>query len=217
MAENWVSENRDVSDFNRVSVHDAGELIITQGSEETLLIEANADVLDRVTSEVCDGELRLGLKGWLDRLISWPQNIKIRYTLTLKELKGLNVSGACTVVAGSLTGQSLDISTSGSAKVNIDELTAETLKVDISGSGDFAIAGRIQEQQVHVSGAGDYRASGLESKSARLNLSGSSRVHLWVSDTLDVHISGMGTVEYTGSPKVSQHISGMGKVRQVEG
>ena len=49
-----AQETRDVADFDRVVVRDYGELIITQGSEESLTIEADEEILRKIEAQVTD-------------------------------------------------------------------------------------------------------------------------------------------------------------------
>ena len=55
-----VTESRDVSGFNSVSLSGIGRAIITQGDEESLTIEADDNLMEYITSEVRDGTLELG-------------------------------------------------------------------------------------------------------------------------------------------------------------
>lgn len=214
MAPNLTSETRSVSGFDRVVMTDTGTLLIQQGEMESLTIQASPEMLEKIKSEVRDGTLTIGLKGWLDRILPIGER-EIHYTLLVKDLSSLRISGAVDAHAASLSAKDFEVGVSGSADVRIDELTAETLKVGVSGSGDFRLAGRVQSQEVRISGSAKVQAGDLESQKASVRISGSGHAVLQVSESLDVRVSGAGTVEYKGSPKVSQSISGVGSVRQV--
>ena len=49
-----AQETRDVADFDHVVVRDYGERIITQGSEESLTIEADEEILRKIEAQVTD-------------------------------------------------------------------------------------------------------------------------------------------------------------------
>ena len=67
------TEKREVSNFNHVVLQDIGHLIITQGENETLTVEADEDLLAKIITEVRGEKLYLSLgKDWLDRLTSLP-------------------------------------------------------------------------------------------------------------------------------------------------
>src|SRR5512142_1150936 len=52
-----IQENREVSEFNAVSLNGAGELTITQGEKESLVIEAENNLLPLIKSQVRNGVL----------------------------------------------------------------------------------------------------------------------------------------------------------------
>ncbi len=56
---NVVTETRQVSGFNRIDLAGSGEVTIQQGDAESLTIEADDNVLPRLTSEVSNSTLKL--------------------------------------------------------------------------------------------------------------------------------------------------------------
>ena len=55
-----ITESRDVSGFDSVSLSGIGRVIITQGDDESLTIETDDNLMKYITSEVRDGTLELG-------------------------------------------------------------------------------------------------------------------------------------------------------------
>jgi len=215
MSPNLKTETRQVSGFDRVVLTDFGELTIQQGEVESLTIEASPELLEKIRSDVEGNTLTIGFRSWLDRILS-PFEHHVRYTLQLKNLSALKITGAVQTRAGSLRAGELVIEVSGSSDLRIDQLTAEALNVTISGSGDFHIAGKVQSQALRISGSARIEAPDLESQRTTIHISGSGHATLWVNESLDVRVSGAGTVEYKGAPSVNQTISGVGKVRQLQ-
>jgi len=228
---NITNETRSVSGFTRVALSGSGEVILTQGDEESLRIEAEDNILPYLKSTVSGDTLDLG-QDWHWPKILWPTK-PIKYYIGVKSLQGvtisgsgkvqvekldtdsleLKISGSGKITIGDLTSQSVEVSISGSGDFIADTLYAETFSVTISGSGNFSLgAGRVTDQKVSISGSGDFKAGKLESLTASVKVSGSGDVTLWVVKTLDVHISGSGKVNYYGSPQVNSSISGSGKV-----
>ena len=56
-----VSESRDVSGFDRVSLSGSGEVIITQSGEESLSVETDDNIMQYVKTEVRGGTLYLDI------------------------------------------------------------------------------------------------------------------------------------------------------------
>jgi hypothetical protein len=202
-----VSEVRDVSGFERVSVSGSGQLSIVQGDKESLSIEADDNLLPLIKSYVVGGTLRIG-----------PENVnlsptrEIHYSLQLKSLKELHLSGSLEAEAASLQTDRLLVSISGSGKVQLPRLTADDLEVRVSGAGDIQIGGKVTHQTIDISGSGNYQAGGCESQSAVIHVSGSGDATLWAQQSVEAHVSGSGNVGYYGSPQVSTHVSGAGSV-----
>ncbi|HZA32146.1 MAG TPA: head GIN domain-containing protein [Propionibacteriaceae bacterium] len=186
---NVVSESRNVSGFTKIDLSGAGEVTIDQNGTEALTIEAEDNVMPKVTSEVVDGTLRLGEKSSLT--INLTKAVK--YQVSVKELSGLMISGSGAVTAAKITGPSL--------------------AVDINGSGKVTVGGTVENQDVEISGSGDYQAKDLQTKITTVKISGSGAASVAASDSLDIDMSGSGKLTYYGSPpQINQQISGSGSV-----
>jgi hypothetical protein len=206
------SESRAVAQFDKVSVSGSGELVISQGQEEALTIEADDNLLPLIKSEVTNGHLRIG-----------PENVNlrstktIRYQLKLKQIGAIHLSGSLKAETGPLKTESLDLHISGSGKIHIASLDTGGLSSHISGSGGIEVAGRAGNQNISISGSGDLQAADLACNEATVAISGSGHAALRVKETLSAQISGSGDVEYSGNPKVNSHTSGSGRVHARSG
>ena len=183
-----TSESRMVHGFTEVVLSGSGHLVIEQTGTESLTITAEDNILPVLTSEVTGGRLDLGTKPNTAIFTTKP----IEYRLTVKDLAGLTVSG------------------SGTAE--LAQLRSTDLAVTLSGSGTIILGGRVQTQNVTVSGSGSYQADKLVSQAATVNVSGSGAVDVSVSQTLHATVSGSGSIVYSGNPQVEQHISGSGHI-----
>ena len=214
---NLATESREVSNFDRVFLRDYGELVITQGEEESLTIETDRDILPQIKTEVREGKLIIKIGGsWMDKLghalsTSLTRHA-IKYDLTVKKLTGLEIAGAVSVKASSIDTDRLALKLSGAGQVNIEALSAEVLEVDMPGAGAIKVSGKVGEQRIAISGAGSYKASKLESARVSVNLTGAGQATVRAIENLDVAIRGIGSVEYYGSPTVKKSVSGIGSI-----
>jgi hypothetical protein len=212
------TEARDVSGFSEVALRGFGDATIIQGDHEGLVIEADEEILPRISNEVRGETLVLGVDlawwEWLTWWFTWMfvPDKSVRYTVTLCDFSGASISGSGKVVADELQGEACRFSISGSGKVVIGRLTAQSVDTRISGSGDIRMAGRAEKQQIHISGAGSVQNSDLETGDTDIHISGSGKASVNATRTLDVNISGSGSVFYRGQPQTRQHISGSGRV-----
>ena len=212
-----ATETREVSGFERVVLDEYGELILSQGAQPSLTIEADEDVLSRIKTEVRDGTLTIGIGGtWWDKLGMALNDVlsgrKIVYQLVVDELTGVTVRGAGRVKCGELRTDRLEIRVAGAGEVTIGSLSVGQLGVDVPGAGRVQLAGQSTEQRVALTGAGSYRAPQLESQKAQVKLTGVGSATIWVAQELDVTVQGVGTVEYYGSPSVREKVTGVGRV-----
>jgi Putative auto-transporter adhesin, head GIN domain len=215
------SETRPVSGFDRLSAQYYGDVVLEQGDTEGLVIEADEELLQRIKSEVKDGSLTIGFDvQWWEWLTEWMKlsglaDKKINYKITMRQIKGISLSGAVNLGATKIMTEDCSISISGSAKVQIGHFEGAKLANTISGSGTIELAGSVQRHTLHVSGSGTIKAGDFVTQEADIHISGSAKALVKVAQTLNVHISGAGDVQYLGQPQVRQHISGVGRVRQV--
>lgn len=197
-----------VSGFNRVAIETFGELLISQGSEESLTIEAPRDYLRYITTEVTDGTLYIKTRrGFVGGPV---QNVT--YTLTVKDLDEISFSGAGAIKVFSLDTGAFKLSLTGVGSVEMDDLKAENLEVNLMSTGAVVIAGKVKTQDVTLSGVGSYEAGDLRSDEAKINLTGAGSAVIWAENKLDVNVSGVGSVAYFGNPELTQNISGLGSV-----
>jgi len=206
-----VSETRDVSGFNAITLNGVGRLDIIQGSSESLEIEAEDNILEALSSEVQAGTLTLGYQEsfWVTSIIPTKE---IVYTLTVTDLTELTINGAGDVDIESLQTDTLAMTINGAGQVEIDDLTAETLSVQISGTATIELAGQVSSQTINIDGAGNYQAGDLQSSTASVKVQGLGNARVWAFETLTITINGSGAVSYYGSPELSQEISGLGDI-----
>ena len=208
-----ITENFAVSNFDKIRLDGAGQLVITQGSSESLEIQAEDNVLEQLTVKVQGDTLVLGFKdqSWRNRVI--PTRT-IVYTLSVIDLTGIEINGAADLSLPALQTSSLSIEISGAGNIKIENLNAEDLVVNLSGAGSMAISGEVGSQDIAIDGTGNYQAENLKSQETSIEISGLGNGTVWVEDSLDVRISGGGSVEYFGSPSVTQDVSGLGDIRR---
>ena len=209
-----VTSERSVSGFDAVVLEGLGELTITQGDEESLTIEAESNVMRRITTEVRGRTLYIGLQSaWFG--ISIVPTKPIRYDLTMSDIRTLDVTGLGSIYAGEVRTGQLDVDMSGAGEIVIRSLDADTLELSLGGLGACEVAGEVREQDILLTGGGDYNGRDLESDKADITLTGLGKAVVWATESLDIELTGAGSVEYYGSPRVTQNVSGLGRVKSL--
>ena len=185
-----ITETRNVSGFTGVGVSGDAKVVIEQSDMERVEITADDNLMEHLTADVVGSKLVLGPKNLIGL---WPTE-RIIFKVFAKSL--------------------LDLEASGSISAEAKDVKSESFNAALSGSGDIKVSGETSKQTVSISGSASYDGEHFASKEASLNISGSGKAVMAVSEKLDVQISGSGDVEYIGMPQVTQNISGSGAIRQ---
>jgi Putative auto-transporter adhesin, head GIN domain len=208
---NVTSENRPVNGVHRVSLENQGDLTIEIGDTENLVVEAEANLLPYIETQVIGGELVIRTKNNIDLQNREP----IRYHLTAKQVDALRITSSGNITAPELQAQSFSINISSSGDMNIAALSADRLTVGISSSGNVTInGGEVPELNVRISSSGDFSAENMETQSASIAISSSGDATVRVSGQLNANISSSGNVYYYGNPQLQVSSSSSGQAIQ---
>ncbi|MGC9358229.1 MAG: head GIN domain-containing protein [Anaerolineae bacterium] len=208
---NMVEETREVSGFSSVTLAGFGNLYIEVGETESLRIEAEDNLIDRITAEVRDNVLEIG---WERGFVPVPSE-SVNYYLTVERLDTVTLDGAGNIEAEGLMADAFEVVVNGAGNVEIGELDVESLRVEISGAGDIDVSGTTETQTVMLNAAGNYNAEDLECQEAMVEINGLGSATVRASDTLDATINGAGSINYYGDPTVRQSINGVGDINRV--
>ena len=204
-----VSETRDVSNYHGVELAGVGELTITQDDKESLVVEAEDNIVPLIETTVKpDGTLWIGWKGG-----SVQPTRPVIFKLSVKTLDRLKLSGSGSIRAEKISSTSATVALPGSGNIVIDHLATGPLTVALEGSGNIKLGGEAANQSVQLSGSGGYEAGGLKTEAGMVTLSGSGECKLWAEKTLMVNLDGSGEVGYYGNPAVVKNVRGSGEIR----
>lgn len=202
-----TAEERSIEAATTVVLDTPGELTIREGAPG-LVVHAAESVLDRLTSEVRNGVLTLGVPPGTPSFLLG----EISYELTLPSVERLEVNGSGDIDSTAPVGD-LEVEINGSGDVDVSSIDGSTVSLEISGSGDVEFSGRTDELSISSAGSADVTAEELDAKTVTIDLDGSGEVDVTASNALDVSISGSATVTYYGRPAITQDVSGSGEVR----
>jgi len=210
-----IKETRQVSNFDSIELSGSGEVILTQGSSESLTIETDDNVMEYIEAKVENGTLKLGLVTGFPTGVNIQTYTRLIFYVSANNLTGLSTSGSGQIETDNIEADRLDLSVSGSGTIQITDLLASELRADISGSGGINLGGDVAVQDVDVSGSGNYEAGEVCSASVKVSVSGSGNAIVCAIETLDASVSGSGNVNYYGSPEINVSDSGSGNVNHL--
>lgn len=223
-----VTEVRPVSGIDRVRLDNQGDLFIMLGDTESLVVEAEDNLMPYIRTEVRNGELLITNEGR-----TWFRNREpIRYTLTVKSLQGIEIGSTGNVHApdlsadrftidisstgnltmGELEAGDVDINVSSTGDVMLRSLEAANLDVRISSTGHVSIGeGRVRGQEIRISSTGNFEAMDLYSDVAEVRLSSTGSAFITVNDFLEATLTSTGNVHYRGQARTDIRSNSVGR------
>jgi hypothetical protein len=206
-----MTEERVVSGFSSINMSTLGRVLLTQGEGESLIIEGRDNLVPLIKTEVRDGVLHIDMDENVNLLLGKNDNDLLTFTISLKDLTALTVSGLADVEMVSLSTDGLTIDMSGAGQFKLGQLNAESITIKLGGLGNVDISGEVTQETIDISGAGSVNAADLKCQTANVNIPGLGGATVWVTDTLTGNISGGGSVSYYGDPVINTETSGLGK------
>ncbi len=207
-------ETRQVGEFDYVSFGISGKLIITQGNSNSLVLEGDADDLEKIETYVSGGKLKIRKENNSSWFGDNMDDVLVKVTLV--NFTGASVSGSGKITnSNNLKGDDVRLNVSGSGKMEI-YVECQSIETHISGSGRITLEGKASTNDLHISGSGNINAEEFNTNKLEAHISGSGSAKVKVKDEIDAHISGSGSIRYYGNPsKIREKVSGSGGVRKM--
>jgi hypothetical protein len=205
---NFIKEDRPVAHFTKLEVGGAFKVYLSQGDQEKLVLEADAEEMTEIVTETVGSTLKIHTKsGWGNRFH------EMSIYLTFKDLEYIDFSGAVEVTGeGVLTFSELEMDVSGAAEIDM-EMKAERFEAEFSGASEIDFRGNCKAGFLELSGASEFDAEGLEFQDLNIEVSGASDAKVFATNKLDIDASGASSIRYKGNPKVSIDESGASSVK----
>jgi hypothetical protein len=183
-----ATQTRQVAAFNSVELAGSNNVVIRVGEKRSVVVRADDDLLERVTTEVESGKLVIA---------NTPGGFTAKSPMSVE----VNVP---TLDALMLT---------GSGNIVVDGIDAESLTVTLPGSGTLAGSGTAGRLDVTVDGSGTVQFTRLQASDVRALVSGAGSIFVTATESLDASVSGSGAIIYVGNPRdVTQSVTGDGAI-----
>lgn len=183
-----ATQARYVAAFTSVELAGSNNVVIRLGEKQSVVVSADDNLLDRVTTEVRSGKLVIA---------NSPGSLTTKSPMSV----AVNVP---TLSALTLT---------GSGNIVVNGIETESLKVTLPGSGTLTASGTAKRLDVTVSGSGMVQFTQLVANDVRAVVSGSGRIFITATKSLDASVSGDGAILYAGNPQdVTKSVTGTGAI-----
>lgn len=180
---------RNLSQFTRIAISGPMNLVVDGGKPFSVSVQGEAKFINRVTTKVVNGELRIGMKDDSSTNIRKHE----RVVVSLPSLTSFEAEGA------------------GLARLN--NVQGDRLDVEYAGAGSLVINGKVRHLRIEAEGVGEVDTKGLIAQEADVDFEGIGAVSIYASEKLTADIEGMGSLTYYGNPRiVNKSVSGIGSV-----
>jgi hypothetical protein len=202
-----VMEERDIGEFTGLKVSSGIDVVIRQGNEISLELEADDNLHDVIITEVVDNTLKIDTR----KNIRKAKSKKV--FLVYEDLNRIRISSSGDVTSeNTLQTDRLDIDLSSAGDLNL-EVEAEKISCDISSAGDARLSGSTEILVASLSSAGDLHAYELRAKKAEVSCSSAGDARIYASEEFNLRSSSAGSIYYKGEGRVSNsHTSSAGSI-----
>ncbi|MDD5149028.1 MAG: DUF2807 domain-containing protein [Flavobacterium sp.] len=192
-----TTENRMVeADFKSIKVSNAIDLEVEQSDKTEIIIEADDNLQNEITTKVENGVLIITCK-----YSSFIDVTSRKVTVKMPIIEGLQASSASTIKSrNTLKGENIDLRSSSAADINLS-LEFDAIYCKASSGSSINIDGKALKLETNSSSGSDIDANDLlvNNVIAKASSGGSINVHPIVN--LDAKASSGGDVNYNITPK----------------
>ena len=202
---------RKTSDYN--GVHCAGfmNFKLVKGTEGTITMRGESNLLEYIITEVKEGELHVKVK---DKVNLKPSNNStIEITIPFDDIESVSLAGSGDLWNEDVVSSTnLRVSLAGSGDLELN-INSEDVKTSVAGSGDMTVKGTTDNLKVSIAGSGDFHGYDLTSVNVEADIAGSGGAKVTCNGDLKARIAGSGDIRYKGNPKTEDtKVMGSGSI-----
>jgi len=195
---NTIIVTREYSDFNKIDISDAIDVIITQGNTYSIEIEVDDNLVHYLKTSKSGNTLIIELENGKSY-----NNINIQAYIELPDINKIELSGASQgYVTGFKFNHSLNCELSGASYLS-GQINTGDVNFDLSGASDISLVGTADDLNLSCSGASDAELTLFPVDDADIELSGGSDATITVDGVLNAELSGGSHLGYYGNPTIN--------------
>lgn len=207
---NVVTQNRNITqEFNAVSASNTLEIVIEQGSERAVIVEADDNLQEHIKTEVTGKELKISSDVNIGSSGAKKVIVKLPAIESIEASSGSSVKSRNTLKSSSMN---LTASSGGNIDVTVD--AKDTTCKSSSGSG-LTVNGKTEKLETDSSSGSTINARKLTANDVKAEASSGSNISVNPLQSLSAKASSGGSVKYVSTPnKLDKKISSGGSVSQ---
>lgn len=205
-----TTQTREISPFNKIDASGAVKITYRQSDTLGMILEGDADDLEKIETKVSENTLFIKSKGTL------KNDYKIK--VNGNHLNNISVSGAANFKSnGTIKSDSISIESSGASNINVD-LNSHYIKTIASGASDINLSGQSDQLVTDISGASSLKSYKLIASDVSVTTSGASSAKVFSNNKLQANATGASTIKFKGEPKeVSAEGSSSSQIIKIAG
>ncbi len=206
-----VTEEREgLREFDRVKGSEGLEVILKEGTEQKVVVEADENLQYIIETYVENGMLKIGVDGNIGSATS--KTVYVTYT-TLSEVRAS--SGANVIVKDELKNEDLTLDASSGANLEAS-IFSKKLYLEASSGANIDVNGKTKELRTKASSGAYINAENVLSATCNARASSGGHIKVHVKDNLEAKASSSGQIDYYGDPSIKSNIkSSSGDIRKM--
>jgi len=208
-----IRQDRMLTGFDSIDVREYVNLILTQDSNQKVVVEAGKNIIDGISTRIVNRELRITNNNscnWL-RSYSKPVNVYIS-TGNLRKIYYVS-SGNITTTNAIKTDTLMVVVEDGCGSINLALNIFQGFFVLQKGTTDFNLHGNCAINSIFSGDLGFFECRDLQTNYTFITNGGSNDCYVNVKTELGATINSIGNIYYTGNPpKIDAKINGTGQL-----
>ena len=204
---NLISEERIVPIFNSINHGTVGEVNITYGAVQEVIVTTDDNIQKYIRTDVKQGKLNI----YID-CDSGLSDFSLTIDIVLNELKELAANSAGNIKSTNkfiAENVFLYLNSAGNIQLNLE---TNELHSNISSAGNLFLKGKAVNHYARLNSAGNLFAYDFETDTTIINVNSAGNAYVKVTGYLDVSLTSLGSLYYKGHPDISEYVSSIGRV-----
>lgn len=205
-AQNSEQQKREIAPFNGVKVSSGITLFLTQGEENSVIVEANGSIIDDVITKTEEGILKI----YISSIKKIRINNSVKVHVTFSWINSIDASAGSEVIGkNKFMVEKLFVENSSGSSSNF-EVECRDLEMNASSGASIDLKGSSLNLIANSSSGSSINSIGLKTVNAKLEASSGSDIEVSVSGEIEASASSGASIEYVGDaiPKILRHSSG---------
>ena len=200
-----------VGEFNSIVADGYFKINYHSAYSDTVTLEIQPNLLEHFEIKNEDGCLTIKTL----RVIRTDSEKTPVLTVSTPLLNELVIKGVSEIrTHDTINADSFALVLSGVASGSMD-FNVENINANVSGAGSLELSGNADKADFYMAGAASLDALALQTREAKIIMSGAGSIKVSCSENLSILASGAGSIEYRGSPVIDMNNTGVVSIRKI--